>query len=480
MLVVEPTSTTRRSSMRTLPFTDPHHEPDSVPISLGDLVASIRGRIVTPGVPGWDDARRAWNLAVDQRPALVALPLDPDDVRAIVQYARDHRFGIAPQGTGHSAGALGSLTHTILLSTRTMRGVEIDPTRRIARVQAGTLWGEVTEATSPLGMYPLSGSSPDVGVVGYTLGGGLSWLAREQGLAANQVTAIEVVTADGGLTRATRSEEADLFWALRGGGTFGVVTALEFALFPYREVYAGRFLWPYERHLEVLHSWYAWTRSASDAVTTSFRIMHFPPLVDLPPFLSGRSVVVVDGAFAGDVDGGRMAVAELRSLAPELDTWGPSSPADLSHLHMDPEQPVPFLDESALLGELDAGGLDEFAAAVQPPLMVGELRHLGGALSRVPDGAGALGSLRGEYALLGGGIVVDASGDVDAALRRLRAATAAYETGALYPNFTERPADSASFYTEADYARLQRIRARVDPHELMVASHPIPSKEAQP
>ena len=147
--------------MDTLRFTTPEHDPDAVPVSLGDLVASIRGRIVTPGDPGWDAARQAWNLAVDQRPALVALPLDADDVRAIVQYARDHGLRIAPQGTGHSAGALGSLADTILLSTRHMRGVEIDATRRIARVQAGTLWHEVTEATSPFGLYPLSGSSPE-------------------------------------------------------------------------------------------------------------------------------------------------------------------------------------------------------------------------------------------------------------------------------------------------------------------------------
>ena len=266
------------------------------------------------------------------------MPLDLDDVRAIVQHARDHGLRIAPQGTGHSAGALGSLADTILLSTRHMRGVEIDATRRIARVQAGTLWHEVTEATSPFGLYPLSGSSPDVSVVGYTLGGGLSWLARQHGLASNHVTAIEVVTADGGVTRATPSEHTDLFWALRGGGgSFGVVTALEFTLFPYREVYAGMFLWPYERHLESSHSWYAWTRSAPDAVTTSLRIIHFPPLDDLPPYLSGRSVIVVDGAFAGDVDAGRTAVAGLRELEPELDTWGPASPAALSHLHMDPE-----------------------------------------------------------------------------------------------------------------------------------------------
>jgi len=462
--------------MDSLRVTSSQHDSATVPDSLADLVASIRGRIVTPGDPDWDVARQAWDLAVDQRPALVAMPLDYDDVRAIVRYGRDHGLRIAPQGTGHAAAALGSLADTILLSTRHMRGVEIDATKRIARIRAGALWHEVTEATTPLGLYPLSASSPNVGVVGYTLGGGLSWLARPHGLAANQVTAIEVVTADGGVTRATASEHTDLFWALRGGGSLGVVTAMEFALFPHRDVYAGMFLWPYERHLDVLHAWYAWTRDAPDTVTTSLRILHYPPLDELPPFLSGRSVVVIDGAFVGHIDAGRTAVARLRALGPEGDTWGPSSPAALSYLHMDPEQPMPFASQSSLLGEIDAAGLDAFAAAVQPPLLLGELRHLGGALARVPDGAGALGSLHGQYSLLGGGVVGDSSAETEAALVRLRAATAAYETGALYPNFTERPADSSCFFTEPDYARLQRIRVAVDPHQLIVAAHPITSK----
>ena len=156
-------------------------------------------------------------------------------------------------------------------------------------------------------------------------------------------------------------------------------------------------------------------------------------------------MVVVDGAFAGDVDAGRTTVAGLRELEPELDTWGPASPAALSHLHMDPEWPIPFVGDSALLGEIDAAGLAAIAAAVQPPMMLGELRHLGGALSRVADGAGALGSLRGDYVILGGGVVGDSSSEIEAALVRLRAATAAYETGALYPiSPSARPTPHAS------------------------------------
>ena len=264
------------------------------------------------------------------------------------------------------------------------------------------------------------------------------------------MTAIEVVTADGEMTRATPSEHTDLFWALRGGGgSFGVVTALEFTLFPYREVYAGMFLWPYERHLDVLHSWYAWTRNAPDAVTTSFRIMHFPPLDELPPFLSGRSVVVVDGAFAGDVDAGRTAVAGLRALEPELDTWGPSSPAALSHLHMDPEQPAPFAGQSSLLGEIDAAGLDAVRTLRCSRRCCSGSCATSAARCHVSRTAQER-SVRcmASTSLLGGGVVADSSREIDAALVRLRAATAAYETGALYPNFTERPADSACFYTE--------------------------------
>ena len=171
---------------------------------------------------------------------------------------------------------------------------------------------------------------------------------------------------------------------------------MEFRLFPYGEVYAGMMLWPYERHAELLRAWHAWTRSAPEEITTSFRIFHFPPLPELPPFLSGRSVVVIDGAYAGGAEEGAAAVAALRALEPEMDTWAPSSPAVLSRIHMDPEEPIPYLGTGALLGELDDDALAAFAAPLQPgaPVLFGELRHLGGAVGRVPAGAGAAGRLR--------------------------------------------------------------------------------------
>jgi len=189
--------------------------------------------ILMPGDPGWDDARRAWNLAVDQHPAAVAEPRSVQDVADVVRFARQHGLRVAAQGTGHNAAPLGLLADTILVKTTAMRQVSVDPAARIARAEAGAVWLDVAEAAAPHGLAALAGSAPNVGVVGYTIGGGMSWLGRAYGLAANNVEAIEVVTADGRLVRADACTEPDLFWALRGGGgSFGVVTAPAFRLFP--------------------------------------------------------------------------------------------------------------------------------------------------------------------------------------------------------------------------------------------------------
>src|SRR6516165_900579 len=218
------------------------------------LTSALPGRVVIPEEVRFDEARRAWNLAIDQRPAAVAFPESPQDVAAAVLFAREFGLRVAAQGTGHGAGPLGSLEDTILLKTERMRGVSIDPARRTARVEAGVVWLEVVEAAAQHGLASLAGSSPDVGVVGYTLGGGLSFLGRKYGLAANHVRAIELVTPDGQLVRAHPENEPDLFWALRGGGgSFAVVTAIELELFPVAHAYAGILWYPIDRGPEVLH-----------------------------------------------------------------------------------------------------------------------------------------------------------------------------------------------------------------------------------
>src|SRR5215469_14411206 len=206
---------------------------------VGHLSASLDGKVVLPGDSRFDGARRAWNLAVDHQPAAVIFPESATAVAAAVGYAAKRGLRVAAQGTGHNAGPLGSLADTVLLRTDRMRGIQIDPVAGIARAEAGAVWLDVVQAAAQYGLAALAGSSPDVGVTGYTLGGGLSFLGRKHGLAASNVTAAELVTADGRLVRADAEHDPDLFWALRGGGgSFGVVTAIEFELFPITRAYA--------------------------------------------------------------------------------------------------------------------------------------------------------------------------------------------------------------------------------------------------
>ena len=206
---------------------------------LDALRAAVAGEVFVPGQADYDQARQAWNLAVDQRPAVVVEAGSATDVAQAVRFARAHRMRIAPQGTGHGAGPLEPLDGAMLLRTTRMRKVRIDPAARNARAEAGAVWQDVIVQAAEHGLAALAGSSPNVGVTGYTLGGGLGWLARRYGLAANSVTAAELVTPGGDLVRADAGHESDLFWAIRGGGGAGVVTALEMRLYPVGELYAG-------------------------------------------------------------------------------------------------------------------------------------------------------------------------------------------------------------------------------------------------
>ena len=449
--------------------------------ALRDL---IDGEVVTPADDRWDEARRPWNFAHDQRPALVAFPESADDVVAIVQYASRHGLRVAPQGTGHNAGPLGSLEDTVLVSTSRMRGVMIDADARRARVAAGTLWLEVTGPASEAGLAPLSGSSPDVSVVGYSLGGGVSWLGRKHGLSANSILAIEIVTADGRLRRVDADHDPELFWALRGGGgSFGVVTAMEIALYPYTEIYAGAMFWPWERAAEVLHRWREWTDTAPEEATTSARIMQMPPMEQVPEFLRGRSFVTIDGAVIGDRAHGAEVIAALRDLGPEIDTFDMLPPAALSHIHGDPEEPMPALTEHRLLRDLPAEAIDAFLAVAGPDsgstLLMAEIRHLGGALGRVEAGHGALAKLDGGYLLFGGGPAFSPEmvAGLHAALPRFKAAMADWDAGTGYLNFEESSVDSRAFYDEVTHRRLSRIKAQVDAGDLFRSNHPIKPAE---
>src|SRR4051794_9182078 len=212
--------------------------------SLENLRNQCGGAVALPGDGGYDAARSAFNLGLDQRPAAVAYPADASEVAALARCARAAAPRAAAPSTGHNPRPPGDLRATGLIKTAGLQGVEGDPGRRRARAGAGGLWGPVVDAGAPQGLYPLQAASPSGGIVGSWLGGGMGWIARSHGLQANSLTAIELVTADGELVRTDRDNDPELFWALRGGGgNFGIVTALEFRVYPVREAYAGMLIW---------------------------------------------------------------------------------------------------------------------------------------------------------------------------------------------------------------------------------------------
>jgi hypothetical protein len=445
-------------------------------LSLG---ADFRGCLVGPGDSNWDEARRAFNLALDQRPELVALPADADDVARVVRFAARHGLRVAAQRTGHAAVPLGDLAGTVLLKTSALGATQINARERRARVEAGAQWQDVVPDASELGLAALHGSAPDIGIVGYSLSGGIGWYARKLGLAANSVTAVELVTAGGERVRASAESEPELFWALRGGGgNFGVVTALEFALHEVGQIYAGAVFFPFERASEVLHTWREWIDTVPEEVTSLGRLLHFPPLDMVPDPFRGRSFALVEATCLADEARGRELMQPLRKLGPEIDTFASVPPAALPALHMDPPEPVPYEGEDLMLAELPPAAIDDVLAAsggAGSPLLSLELRHLGGALARPDHEHGALAAIDGAILGYAVGMFGDEAGRraIEAQLARVRVATAPYAAERRYFNFVEASVDASTFFDEQTLARLRRVKTAVDPTGMFRANHPI-------
>jgi FAD/FMN-containing dehydrogenase len=460
--------------MRSSPISQP------LEIDLAPLRSAVGGDITGPGDDGYDGARGAWNLVADQRPAVVVHAASTDDVAAVIRFAAENGLKVAPQATGHGAVALPPLGDAILLRTERLAGVTIDPAARTARVEPGAKWGAVADAAGEHGLVGLGGSSPTVGVTGYTLGGGLGWLAREHGLAANRVIAAELVTGTGEHVRVDAERDPELFWALRGGGGPGVVTALEFALLPLATSYAGSIAFDAEHAPAVFAGFMEWAATAPRAATAMIRFLTLPPIPDVPEPLRGRPLVDITLAYAGGAAEGEPLVAPLRALAPLVyDRFGEIRAADLCRMAGDPEDPVPGLGAHAMLGALDDDAVAAFIAAAGPdsgsPLVAAGLRHLGGALAEAPEGSGALGALDGDWALFMVGVPM--TPELGEAIRahqgRVIDALAPARKEHVYANLQDPPAPASALFDEPTLERLRAVRDRIDPDGVVIAKHPV-------
>jgi hypothetical protein len=334
--------------------------------------------VIEPGDPGWDHARRAFDLAVDQRPAAVALPTDEQGVIDAVLEARRRGLRVVAQCGGRGAARLGPLGDALLLRTSGLAGVEIDARSHRARIKAGARWAELADRASFLGLAPAGGFDREASIVGTVLGHGMGWLARRHGVAAAGVTSVEYVTPDGELERSDELPRE------------GVIVALELELHPADDLYAGALFFSFDRAAEVLHAWRAWTETAPREITSVGRLMQFGDGADVAELVRGRSFVVIEAAFLGTEADGAELIRPLRELRPELDTFTIVPPSALGHLHMEPEHPVARLADDGVVGALPAAAIDDLLAVAGPgsgsPLATVELRHASGALETLEHG----------------------------------------------------------------------------------------------
>lgn len=444
--------------------------------ALADLADDLDGTVQTSASPGWDTARRAWQLGVDQRPLAVVAASSEADVARTMRLAARLGIRVAPQSTGHGAVAVGDLSGAILLRTTALDGVSVDARRRVAVVGAGATWGAVAAAAAPHGLAGLAGSSPSVGVVGYSLGGGLGWLGRLHGLAAGSIVDARVVLPSGAVVVASASQHADLWWALRGGGGAGIVTELTIRLFDVPDLVAGTLWWPATRARDVLAAWARLLPSLPNEVTTVGRLLRFPDLDTVPAHVRGRSFALVQAAVAGTTAFADRVLAPLRALAPIMDDVTRVSPDALGALAMDPPAPSDGAAEGVVLDTLDdatiAAWVDAIEASDAAAVVAADLRHLGGALAPRDGSTAALPGLSGAALAFAVAPATPAvtRDEAQFAVDRVLASVAAGAAAQQYGNLLERPASALTLHGAAA-DRLAAVRVSYDPDRVVVGRH---------
>ncbi|HCT78929.1 MAG TPA: FAD-binding oxidoreductase [Micromonosporaceae bacterium] len=407
----------------------------------------FEGAVYLPGDDGYEAHRRPLRADLDPHPAIVIEALSASDIRIAIAAARERQMPFAVQATGH--GTHVACDGGILVKTSAMTRVLVDPDRRIARVGPGTRWSDVLAAATPFGLAPLSGSSPSVGVTGYTLGGGVGWLSRKFGFAADNVLRAQVVTADGRLLMASPDQHPDLFWALRGGGgNFGVVTSLEFQLHPVAQVYAGSASFAVDSAAKTVALYRDWAANAPDEMSTAIVLRQTP---------DGTRELVIKAMYTGDADVARKLLAPLWTVA------GPALREDF--------RSMPYAEAAMggtaaryldLFRELPDPMIDVLIAAHEQTGSTVEIRHWGGAMANPGPNAGPVGHRDVPFSVI-----------LDAPTPQLAQSLQPYGIGGSFLNFLGDTTKTHTAFTPANYARLQEVKASYDPENLFRINHNI-------
>ena len=434
-----------------------------VSAALADLQSRVRGDVMAPDDARYDTARKGFNLVVDQYPALIVEAETVSDIVEAVRFANREDLNIAVQSTGH--GTVRPADDKLLIITSRMNRVRIDVATQTAYVEAGVQWGQVLEQAQMVGLAPLLGSSPEIGVVGYSLGGGMGWLARKYGLATDSIRSIELVTADGQFRHASNHENAELFWGLRGGsGAFGVVTAMEIQLFPVTTVYAGNLYYPVEYAQEVITRYRDWIADAPDELTSAVLIMNFPPIPEVPEPLRGQSFAVIRGSYVGSVEQGKTLLQTWRDWqAPAIDAWDVMPFADAATISNDPVDPLPSLMTTMSLSELNDDVIEILIrnGITNNGLIFAEIRHAGGAMKQVDPASNAYSHRHADLILCLVGVTPtsEAHQALTAYTNQFKEELQPYAVKGFYMNFLE--GEESRTQVQSNYApeTLRRLQA---------------------
>lgn len=449
---------------------------------INALAEQVMGPVLGSEDERYDAERAGYQTTRWHRPDLVVGAVGPADVRAAVAFASRHGLPVAVQGTGHALSAIAA-AGGVLINTSRMSGVRVNAETGTAWVAAGVRGDQVVHEAAPAGLAPLSGSAPSIGVVSYTLGGGLSLLSRRYGYAADHVRGLDVVTADGQLRHVTEDSDPDLFWALRGGrDNFGVVTGMEIDLMPITTLYGGGLFFAGELAAEVFDTYLQWTATVPDEMSSSVALISFPDIPALPGPLRGRHIVHVRIAYAADALGAsERLVAPLRAVGPLIDTLGEMAYTTAGSIYNDPVAPGAFEAGTAMLGEFDATAVRailDLAGPHAPVPHLVELRHLGGRLAHPSTVSNAVGNRNARFLFNVVSRLERADiTEIRPAHERMLEAVAPWSTGGRLLNFMngENASEQVrSAYDLKDYQRLTELKAIYDPGNTFRLNHNIP------
>jgi FAD/FMN-containing dehydrogenase len=435
---------------------------------------AFSGELITPDDPRYDVSRGVFNAMIDRRPALIARCATAADVAAAVDFARETGLAPAVRGGGHSVAGHGVCDDGVVIDLSGLKGIEIDPAGKTARVGGGVLWGELDAATQEHGLHTPGGRVTTTGVGGFTTGGGYGWTSSKYGLACDNLVSAEVVLADGSVVRASEDEHTDLFWGLRGaGGNFGVVTEFEFRLHELGPiVQAGLALWPLERAPELMRAWRDYADAAPDEISTACVVVTAPPTDFVPDALKGRPALGIAVLYVGDADEGAAAVQPLKELGPVVDHIG-AMPYTAFQAALDPMAPPGLRSywRGEYLRSLPDGAIDTFLAqggqlvAAAAPFTQAVVFRIGQAVNEMPEDATAFSHRDADY--LFHPIVVwgDPADDerLIAAGRAFAQTMRPFDTGGAYLNFTPEADRVRDAYGTATYERLVAVKNAYDP-----------------